>query len=123
MSSIFMGKKALRTQYIEVGEAAFNLTMDITDALLVTKVNKQCRIFLIDNGYNAEAKIYVVHPDLDPVDPANRLHWLNIPGLKPLNFDISGTTGLSIDAGTSILVSKNGTASSNAGKLRIFSWG
>jgi hypothetical protein len=133
MSSLFVGKKGLRSQYYSLTEAEVNATTSQDDAKLICILRHQARIFLLDNGLNAEIQILLAHPDadselLDVSLPAGqqksyRLPWVEIPGQKPLNFDISATTGLSLDVGTKVYIRKLGAASTNSQKIRLITWG
>jgi len=124
MSSLFLGKKALRSQYYEATEAQVNATTGQADAFLLCVLPQQSRIVLFDNGLNTPIKVWLAHPEADSqADPTTRLGWIEIPSQKPINFDISGTVGLSLDAHTKIYISKVGSNSTNGEKVRLVTWG
>lgn len=124
MSSLFLGKKALRSQYYEATEAQVNATTGQADAFLLCVLPQQSRIVLFDNGLNTPIKVWLAHPESDAqADPTTRLGWIEIPQQKPINFDISGTVGLSLDAHTKIYISKVGSNSTNGEKVRLVTWG
>lgn len=123
MSSLFAGKTGLRTQYFEMSEAEINAATDVANAHLLGRIKNQCRITLLNNGFNTEVAVYLVHPDNDISVVGNRIFWLNLPPQTPLNFDISGTVGLSLDVNTAFYIVKVGADATNTAKMRLFAWG
>lgn len=124
MSFIFAGSAGhgLRIQYNDVDITAINSATSIANAHLLWHSSKACKVALFDNGFDVELGVAFVHPERDPDVVANRLKAFEIPALRPLNFDVSGTLGLSFDPGMWVYVWKmSGTA--NSGKLRLITWG
>lgn len=123
MSFIFAGESGLglRMRFYKVTAAQINATSSISDAILLMRTPQQLKINLLDNGFDIELGFAFVHPSRNPDVLANRLPAFEMPANRPLNFDISGTTGLSFDVGMWIYVWKlSGTA--NSGALRCIAW-
>lgn len=137
MTQLFLGQKALRFRYYELvaGPAATDVpagssvsfpstAVSIATAVPLFRTNKELKICLLNNGMNVDVGFGVVFPGADLQDVTNRLFFFDIGASSVLNFDISGSLGLSIDAGTTVVVWNRGggTPSPNT-KIRIIAWG
>lgn len=114
---VFSAKTGLRSQYLDMTFAQLNATTDATDAFFLGEVKTEARISFIDNGFNADIVVYLVHPEADASDPTYRLKWIEIGAAKMMNMSTL-LNALAIEPGTKIYVSKLATAAS--GKLRLY---
>lgn len=123
MATLFLGKAALRFQYKDLQPSDIAGATDITTAFSWFKTRQECKIVLFKNDMNVSLSLGVVHPESDPGIAANRLFLFEIGNASVLNFDISGSVGLSIDAGAQFFVWQSGAGVPAAGtKLRVIAW-
>lgn len=124
MAGIFLGQNALRLQYRDFASGSLAGTSDITTAVSWFRTRQECKIVLFKNDINVDISLAVVHPEADAGVVANRLFLLEIGNQSTLNFDISGSVGLAVEAGTSFFVWQSGIGAPAAGtKLRVIAWG
>ena len=122
--TLWNDNKKLRSGFFETTEAQINATTaGPTTVHTICRYNKSAKVALFRNGFNCDVNIYLVHPDNDAAVVANRILWVKVRALTPLNIDISGTIGLEIEPKTSILISKTAGNSSNGGTFDLFIWG
>lgn len=123
MSFIFAGESGngLRFRFGKITTAEINATSDITDAIMLMRVAQPLKISLFDNGMDVDLGFAFVHPKRDPDDVSARLMAFELPANRPLNFDISGSTGLTFDVGMWIYVWKL-AGSASSGAFRYISW-
>ena len=126
--SIFSGKKALRHQFEKIAFGDMAATT-LATAQLFIKFNNWGRLSFIDNtlvdGSNnpIDVTFALVHPDADGSDVANRIEWIEVPGLRVINYSVGDAPGISFDPGTKMYVYNNSGLTPASGALRIASWG
>jgi hypothetical protein len=124
MANLFLGKTALRFQYKDMTAANLAGATDITTAYSWFRIRQECKIVLFKNDFNVDLSVAVVHPEADAGVAANRQFLFEIGALSALNFDISGTVGLSVDAHAAFFVWQSGTGTPNPlSKFRVVAWG
>lgn len=124
MANLFLGKNALRFKYYELLTTDITTATSMSSAVSLLRARQDCRLLLFNNSMNVDLGFACVHPENDAGDPTQRLFLFEIGATSVLNFDISGTVGLSIDAGTSIFVWNRGGGTPTLGtKLRVVAWG
>lgn len=117
---VFSGKSGLRSQYLDMTFTQLNATNDATDAYFIGELKTEAKVSFIDNSCNADAIVYLVHPDADASDPAYRLKWIEVGANKIINMS-SILASLAMEPGTKVFLSRTtppGTATS--GKIRVY---
>lgn len=125
--SLFAGKNGLRHQFAKLAPADFvGITTKATAKLWLTLQGKSSIAF-IDNtlvdaaGDPIDVVICVVHPDANYQDDSFRIDWIEVPGLRVINYSVGDSPTASFEPGTKIMAYiPVGTPASGA--LRISAW-
>lgn len=123
MSSLFLGKTALRLQYVEATSVNLASASSISTAYHIAITRHSSRISLFLNGTSADMSVCFVHPDEDTGASAFRLFAFEIPANAAYNMDTTLMNNLNIDAGTKIYIFKSGGATQAGEKFRLTLWG
>lgn len=124
--SLFAGKNGLRHQFAKLAPADFaGATTKATAKLWLTLQGKSSIAFIDNTLVNGtdpvDVVICVVHPDANYQDDSFRLDWIEVPGLRVINYSVGDSPTACFEAGTKIMVYiPVGTPTSGA--LRISAW-
>ena len=126
---IFTGKRGLRHQFEKLVSADLLTAITKPTAKLWVKYGNYGRLSFFDNtlvtagGDPIDVNLVLVHPDADAADNVFRLEWLELPGLRVINFGTGDAPGISFDPKTRIYVYNQTGLIPAAGALRASVWG
>ena len=127
MSFVFNDDKGLglRLKFKRRTAAEMNPTSGggAAGALELMVLTQPTKILLFENRMNVDVNIYLCHPNNDPDVVGNRLKAFTIPGQTPLNFDVSGSLGLSFEPGLYIYAGVDSGTASSTSALSVLAWG
>lgn len=121
MSSIFVGKTALRHHYKALTAAQMAGATTQATAVLFAVVGQGARMTFLDNRLDKEVTVLLVHPESDSTVAANRLLWIEVAPDQVINYETAASPALEIDPGTKIFVYC--AVAPLAGKVKIAFWG
>jgi len=125
--SIFSGKRGLRHQFEKLVPADLSGATTRATAKLWIEFRNWSRLSYLDNSLvdissnPVDVNLVLVHPDADVNSSEFRLDWLELPGLRVINYSTGDAAGVAFDPGTRLMVYTTGIPTSGA--LRISSWG
>lgn len=128
--SIFSGKRGLRHSFAKLTAAelsAATAATTIGTAKLLHTYKNWGRLSYLDNtlidgsGNGVDVGLALVHPEADPTDPTFRLFWIELPGLRVLNYSTGDAPGIAFDPGTRLYAWYLSAPAS--GSVRLAAWG
>lgn len=126
--SLFVGQKGLRSQFEKRSAAEIAAANSKPNAKQLLKFNNLCTQLYLDNTLvngttPVDVVLYLVHPEGIPTDTDFQLDWLEVPGLRVLNFNVGDSPMIQFEPGTRIFIYlPAGSLVPNGGFFRAIAW-
>lgn len=133
MSSVFSGKRGLRTGYAEIvfDNAGWGAAIDKANAIEVIGFAGGALRGYFQNCLDVDIRLALVHPLLDPTKDDDRKFWMEIGKTSLINLDDLGQPSLEIEPKTKLFIYRATTDTAQttvepaplAGKFRVVWYG
>lgn len=125
--SLFTGKKTLRHQFAKLTFTDLTPAINLATSLELIRFQNMGRLAFLDNtltdvsGDPVDVALYLVHPEATALTDDFKLFWIELPGLRVINYSVGDVPGIAFDPGTRIYV--HTLSVPTAGALRLSAWG